>query len=391
MLLDIKKPDRIIPSYSLTGDLLSYIRCRLSYRYYNGSSLPPSRPVQQWYGEFLHGTLELAYRFWLEHHDSFPLPWPCTKRPWHGENPVWATNDIGQMGNTIEYALLQQGKQARNRDVRDTAYIRVNAVINRLGNHLFPLIVSAEKKVIGTRSILTPTTNPRSSNYEVHGVIDVLTHMTLDRVDNSNLIKNLVQQYITDDEGDYEVIVDYKGSHRPNTNDNYWEQGKWQLLTYAWLRSKQPDAKKVVAGILIYANELTPGTKEMHNLKAGIQKDTTDIVPEKGSRDEQVIRMWRDGNSTDQISDRFRFLRTIRVIPISDSDTQVALHEFDRVVDAIEQDVLNEALTGDILKAWSPNCTDQDMCTACDFRYLCPCKANDPVNYAPKAPPATVD
>lgn len=372
MELEVKRPDHVVPSYSLTGDLLSYLRCRLQYRYHNGSALPPSRPVQLWFGEFLHGTLELAYRFWQENGETYLFPWPCTKREWRAAEPDWEPNDIGLLANLVETGLRQQGKQARSADARDSGYRRVELAINQLGPTLFPLIASAEKKVIGTRPVPASNTELRCQNYEVHGIIDVLTNMTLGHVEQENIIRECVEEICPDLVGEYEVIVDYKGTQRPKITEPYWEQGEWQVQTYAWLREKQPDSLPVAAGILFYINELTPGNKEMVNLQRGIDESTTDVVPRAGSRDEQIVRMWRQGEDTDQLSLEFRLRRAIHVVRVTPESKQAALAEFDNVVRRAEEDIINEAQSGDILRAWSPNCGDGSTCAACDFRHFCP-------------------
>lgn len=392
MELEVKRPEHIVPSYSLTGDLLSYLRCRLQYRYHNGSALPPSRPVQLWFGEFIHGTLEMSYRFWAETSQNGgeppPFPWPCNPRRWGEEAPEWEEHDIGKFANSVEEALRRQGKQARSTDTRDSAYRRVEIAVNELGPHLFPLIASAERRVIGTRPVPTGKIPLRCGNYEVHGIVDVLTHMSLQNGVDDNLIRKHVHQACPDLKGTFEVIVDYKGTRRPLTSEPYWNQGNWQIQTYAWLRGRQPDALPVAAGILIYVNELTPSSAEMIALRKGLKEGTVDEKPAAKSRDEQIVRLWRPGMDASQLGLDFRLRRAIRVIPVTPESMEAALKEFDHVVRRAEEDIVSEANNVNILKAWSPNCEDEGTCVACDFRHFCPKPAGESGNYKIKAPTA---
>lgn len=391
MELEIKRPDHIVPSYSLTGDLLSYLRCRLQYRYHNGSALPPSRPVQLWFGEFLHGTLEIVYRFWnelrLRGQQSPDFPWPCTKAVWAQDLPHWQENDIGRFAHIVEAALRQQGKQASSADARGSAYRRVELAVNELGPHLFPLIASAERKVIGTRQVTQRDVDLRCNNYEVHGVIDVLTHVMLYQATDNNLIRQCVMRSCPGLQGTFEVIVDYKGARRPLTNEDYWIQGDWQIQTYAWLRQRQPEALRVVAGILIYINELTPGGEEMRAIRRGIADGSTDVVPTRPS-DQQIIRMWREGTDAGQLSLDYRLRRAIRVIPISQQSIDLALAAFDDVVRRAEENIATEINEGNILNAWPPNCRDEATCAACDFEHFCPNPAGAPQGYQIRCPTA---
>ena len=391
MDLRVKSPEHLVPSYSLTADLLSYSRCRLQYRYHNGSSLPPSRPVQLWYGEFLHGTMELAYSYWSENvslEDPLPdFPWPCTMQHWQGEMPEWVDHDIGRFAHQVEEVLRHQGKQARSTAARNSAYERVEAAVNLLGSHLFPLISAAEQKVIGTRPIGTGSIPVRCEDYEVRGIIDVLTNVTLSSNSDGNVIREYLANTCPELQGDYEVIVDYKGTRRPLMDEPDWDQGDWQIQTYAWLRQRQAGSRPVAAGILFYINELAPGQSEIHAMRRGMDTGLTDVTPVSQS-DSQLIRMWRPGNDGSELSLEFRLNRALRVIPVTDKSTGVALNKFDGVVRRIEEDIANEVVGRDILRAWSPDCRDPGTCVACDFRHFCPSPCDAPEDYQVKAPRA---
>lgn len=389
--LEIKRPAHLVPSYSLTGDLLSFMRCHLQYRYYNGSALPPSRPVQLWYGEFIHGVLEAAYRIWQTNDPKPKFPWPCTVSEWGQDPPARAAHDIGELGDRIEVVLRAQGKQARSRHARAAAYRRADAAVNVLGPDLFPLIADAETKVIGTRTLPQIAGRPeiRADRYELHGVIDVVTQLSLGSVLKTNPLRLAIETARMELPQEFEIIADYKGAPRPGLKEPFWQQGDWQVQTYAWLRSHESGGVPIVAGVLFYINELAPGQEDLKEIKRQIDKGDTDVLPDRGSRDEQILRMWRSGQATDQLSIAYRLRRAIRVIPVTPKSLNDATREFDNVVRDIEENIQHEAAAGTIPAAWKANCTDEDTCVACDFRHFCPSPAGvDPATYVIEPPPA---
>lgn len=378
MELPIKRPDRTVPDYSLTGDILSFSRCQRSYRYYNGSSLPPSRPVQMWYGEFIHGMMERTFRIWQDRGGlPFPLPYSqISADEMPGEPPADIDAlDLRAIGWPIEQALAHQGKFARSADARISAYERAEAAINQLGPHLFPLIDVAERKVLGTRPLPASEEHveERAARYVLQGIIDVLGHTQLDGQPSENAIKRAIMEANPGLSGEYEIIIDYKGSRRPRVDDDPrsdWKLGEWQVQTYAWLRSQQIDARSVAAGILIYVSELAPGSKEMNMLRAEMRSGLTDIAAIAGTSDYYQINGWTSGSQAN-LSLEFRLKRAIRVIPVTRESMMEATTAIDGVVRAIEDRVAHERESMQIKQSWPADSNDDDTCVACDFRVSC--------------------
>lgn len=389
MALSRRRENETIPQYSLTGDLLSFLRCGLEYRYHNGSALPPARPVQLWFGEFIHGVLEAAFRLWRT--SAAPFPWPCNPTPAQGAPPVGrAPHDIGTLGDIVEVTLRAQGKNPRSSAARDSAYIRAERTVNEIGPYLFPLIASAEETVIGTRQMpaaVGQLPNARANLYELHGVIDVVTDVQLTDAATTNVIWQAIQDGCPGLIGQFEVVVDYKGSRRPAINHPYWNQHGWQVQTYAWLRTRQPNSRPVAAGVLLYVNELAPGRDDLVDLRREAANGETDVLPTTGSRDAYQLSTWRPGNAIPDFSFQFRLQRAIRVIPIDASSQTTAISAFDNVVAQIEQCVAAEASAGTILQHWSPE-GDAETCAACDFRYFCPSPHPHASSYSVRAPSA---
>jgi hypothetical protein len=386
----------MIPQYSLTGDLLSFLTCGLQYRYQNKAALPPSTPVQLWFGEFIHACLEEAFRRWQQQPalQRFPWQWLNEVRPieedvekrMRGRGMVappglycWGTPTSTWVGLCPDSKHPHQLIASR----------RLDAAINTWGQHLFPLISEAEVSLKGTHDM--PGYIPgvsRSNYYGVVGIADVISAVHLARAPRGNLILHQLQQDADVnsaiaglDQPDYEIIIDYKGMRRPAVTDPTWQHHEWQLHTYAWLRARQPSAQTVVAGILFYLNELEPSAQDLRDLQGEVQRGETDVMP--AGLDLAAIKSWRPRSGVPALTGPFRELRSIRVVPVDDARIRSSLGRFDQVVADIEAAVQVEMQGHPIRTIW-PTVPKERTCTACDFKTFCPNPAPRP--YRPTVP-----
>jgi hypothetical protein len=391
-----------IPSYSLTGDILGYLRCGLQYRYTRIGKMPPRSPVQLWFGHFIHGCMDEGFRRYKAAIDA-------------GKPHAKAMQSVNpdEIITFIEERLLNQGIAAWEPWLKLLGYARARVALLELGPHLFPLISLSEVRLTGARH-LDPLPKGkefrRADRYEMVGVIDVVTDVEMES-HKDNQIVQLVKAKLGTLPDSFELIIDYKGSRRqPNLgsiageNPSLWDQYAWQVLTYSELRAKQVGAKPVAAGVLVYVNELLPLEGDLSDLDKEVRGHTT-----KGgkslSTDEAVdrthIKPWREAakqaadlaeaeqeslaKSGDKEADLkaskrlvtsvpwdVRLRRALRVIRNDPAERQYSLGAFDDTVYEIECCRGDEFHGRSVLKAWDTNPEDHQTCAACDSRTWCP-------------------
>jgi len=383
-MLRSAEPRYEIPEYSLTGDLLSFLNCGLQYRNNCRGSLPPAKPVQMWFGEFIHGVMHEAYMRWQQEKTFRKFPWDwdprvreieamINRRLWSkGLNPtprLYCPYDSSQ----TRQGLCPDAKHPH----KLIASIRAELSINTWGQHIFPLIEEPEVRLKGIREM--PNYAPSRSRcdyYGITGIADVISSVNLRRSPPGNLLLHFLEQTPSvnsiinkNDTDDYEILIDYKGMRRPATTTPSWDHHSWQLLTYAWLRSKQPDARRAIAGVVLYLNELAPSQGDFEDMRDDMTANRTDIAPSGG--DLKSVKAWKKGSELPSLSTTLCERRSIRIIPVTEDAVNSAIANFDGVVDRIEGHVLQERTGSPISRCWPCNPIDR-TCTACDFKTHCP-------------------
>lgn len=368
MKLSVRPKIYSLPSYSLTGDLLGFLRCGLQYRYTRIGKLPPSRPIQLWFGEFIHGVLEEAFRRYQD----------LLKK---GEQalPPWPVDELNSIVDLIKKRLSARGLVPWDDDLERLGDLRAVAAIQELGPHLFPLIHRAEVRLYGARAL--PEIDKawafrEADRYEMVGIIDVVTHVELQdpKHQDNPIVKAVLAALPKMPVENFEVIIDYKGMRRPPVSGgNYWAQYAWQLQTYGELRRRQPDALPVVAGVLVYLNELYPTRTDLGTIKREVKTGTTDILPIPGSVAEAILDSWSSKEKNIPLLPfDYRLQRSLRVLPISEESIAEALKAFDIVVERIETCKGKEVKGWPVMEAWERNASDENTCTVCDSRTYCP-------------------
>ena len=368
MKLSVRPKVYSLPSYSLTGDLLGYLRCGLQYRYTRIGKLPSSRPIQLWFGEFIHGVLEEAFRRYQD-------------RLKKGEPPLppWPPEELTSISELIKKRLSARGLVPWDDDLEELGDLRAAAAIQEMGPHLFPLIHRAEVRLFGARAL--PEIDKawafrEADRYEMVGVIDVVTHVELQNpmYQDNPIVKAVLAALPKMPDENFEVIIDYKGMRRPPVSGGaYWAQYAWQLQTYGELRRRQPDALPVAAGVLVYLNELHPTRRDLETIKREIKTGKTDVPPPPGSESEAILKSWSSkGKDVPLLPFEYRLQRSLRVLPIDDDSIAEALTAFDEVVERIETCRGKEAKGKPVMQAWERNATDDNTCTVCDSRTYCP-------------------
>ena len=380
MELSVRRPPYLIPAYSLTGDLLSFQRCQLQYRLGTIGNLPATRPVQLWFGQFIHGVMEEAFRRYRRSKDAT------------GTGHFPASQELQEIIDLITRRLGASGLRARNRDLETVGFERARAAMHDLAPELFPIISEAEIPLSGTRHLPQkgwPSNVPRreSDRYEMSGVVDVITEIQLDDPQlRGNRIVSAIQSAVPRPlPTRFEIIVDYKGMRRPALTPlprgaDYWRIYEWQLQTYAQLRSVQTGARPVVGAALVFLNEFHQTWSDVRTLREEVKSGRTDIVP--AGVDAQALAV-ATRERVPVFSFAFRLARALRVVHVTPASQKVAAEHFDQVVFDIELARAKERQSPHIRKEWPANDSDEATCAACDWLTTCPAHPG----LKPKLPP----
>lgn len=182
--------------YSVTADILSYLRCKRQYGFFARRGYTSAQSGQLFFGTVIHETLDRLHAHFRGELEGVPA----------GSMPT--DRDVEAYFAIAEKSLRSRGIRPLSRESRDKAREYVNTFNQSYGETVYPRIVDTEHKLQKDKGA-----------YVLHGVVDVVAESSGRSRDAGRW-------------EEYE-IWDYKGSKFPQGRDliNY----EFQMRVYAHL------------------------------------------------------------------------------------------------------------------------------------------------------------
>ena len=116
---------------------------------------------------------------------------------------------------------------------------------------------------------------------------------------------------------------------------SFWDIYGWQVQTYAHL-SAHEDSLPVIAGAIIYLNELRPTAGDLISLRKEIRAGTTDIAPPPGSEAAKILNDWDGEENPSNLAARLSAQACTARSRGHPGNHTTPLQEFDDVVARVE-------------------------------------------------------
>jgi len=269
--------------------------------------------------------------------------------------PPWSDDIIETILRRSEERRLTESVLPPDCGPTSTELDEAKAIINEFGAAFLPLI--DQTGVCVKRARLIPAYKfpfawrKVAANWcEIEDCVDIITHTQFNDPDlKKDELRHIIRAALPRKlPSRFEIIVVYKAQRRPlpdssGTADNAlnsdWEIDEWCLHTLAYLRGHDAPQIPVIAGMVIYLNELCPTFDALGTFISEMEQDTTDIVPPEGGYVEKGLSGWnkippdiRSRANQPYLPFDFRLKRAVRIFDIAPGTIKKALKTVDDIV-----------------------------------------------------------
>lgn len=338
MQLSICRSGDASVSFNLYDDLAAFAHCRLKKRPAVYSQTTQSR---------LSGIfLDFAWREAIRHYSFEQQNGRSNPPPW--SDAATKTLLRRSIGRLMTGRILPPHSRPAAIEFAET-----KAVINEFGAAFFPLIQQTGVSVKGARLIPeykfpSAWRSVAANWYEIVADTDIITQKQLDNPNpESEELRSVICAALPRKlPRQFEIVIIYKGQRRPLSENaaagdlhSDWNIDQWCIHSLAHLRHHQAQTPPVIAGMVIYLNELCPTFDALATFADEMEQRSTDIVPPKSSLMEKGLRGWnkiptvlRYRANRPQLPFAFRLNRAIRLFKITPQTIKKALKTVDNIV-----------------------------------------------------------